>query len=74
MDRAGLVDSITQAATNIDLGRKGFATKGKAEEGRISYEIGIGDALSAFKEAQVSADPQIFILEKAASFLSRLCS
>jgi hypothetical protein len=70
LDRAGLVDSITQAATNIDLGRKGFATKGKAEEGRISYEIGICDALSAFKEAQVSADPHIIILAEY-TFLSQ---
>ena len=46
----------------IDLGRKGVATRGKAEEGRISYEKGISDAMSAFKEAQVTADPQIIIL------------
>jgi hypothetical protein len=44
------------------LGRKGFATRGKAEEGRISYEEGIAKALSAFKEAQISADPQTIIL------------
>ena len=70
MDRIGLVDSIYKAVINIDYGRKGFATKGKAEEGRISYEIGIGDALSAFKEAQVSADPHIIILAEY-TFLSQ---
>jgi len=62
MDLLGLVSSITKAAANIDLGRKGFATKGKAEEGRIFYETGIAEALSAFKEAQTAADPQTIIL------------
>jgi len=50
------------ATANIDSGRKGFATKGKAEEGRIFYEDGIAEALSAFKEAQATADPQTIIL------------
>jgi hypothetical protein len=44
------------------MGRKGFATKGKAEEGRIFYEKGIAEALTAFKEAQATADPQTIIL------------
>ena len=35
---AGLINSIYAAAAAIDLGRKGFATKGKAEEERINYE------------------------------------
>ena len=39
MDLIGLVSSITTATTNIDFGRKGFATRGKAEEGRISSHI-----------------------------------
>jgi hypothetical protein len=50
------------ATVSIDSGRKGFATRGKAEEGRISYEKGIALALSAFKEAQTTADPQTIIL------------
>ena len=62
MDLIGYVRSITQAAANIDAGRKGFATRGKAEEGRISYEDGIAEALATFKEAQATADPQIIIL------------
>ena len=62
MELAGLVDSIISAAASIDFGRKGFATRGKAEEGRISYEKGIAQALSAFQEAQVLADPQTIIL------------
>ena len=62
MDLIGYIDSITKAAASIDIGRKGFATRGKAEEGRISYEIGIAKALATFKEAQATADPQIMIL------------
>jgi hypothetical protein len=64
----GLVNSIITATSNIDLGRKGFATRGKAEEGRISYEKGIADAMSAFKEASATcvaaatADPHTIIL------------
>jgi hypothetical protein len=33
LDQTGLVDSIYDAAAAIDFGRKGFATRGKAEEG-----------------------------------------
>ena len=62
MDLIGLVDRITEATTYIDAGRKGFATKGKAEEGRISYEKGIAEAMDAFKEAQTAGDPQSIIL------------
>jgi hypothetical protein len=60
--KTGLLRSIADAALAIDYGRKGFATRGKAEEGRISYEKGIADAMSAFKEAQATADPQTMIL------------
>ena len=62
MDPAGLLDKIIEAATNIDYGRKGFATRGKAEDGRLSYERGIFAALSAFKDAQSTIDPHIIIL------------
>ena len=54
MDLTGLLSRVYEAAVNIDSGRKGFAARGKAEEGRISYETGI----AAFKEAQATADPQ----------------
>ena len=62
MDLIGCVNSITQAVYYIDAGRKGFATKGKAEEGRVFYERGIAEALTAFKEAQATTDPQTMIL------------
>jgi hypothetical protein len=60
--KAGLITRITNAALAIDSGRKGFATRGKEQEGRIFYEKGIAEAMSAFKEAQATADPQIMIL------------
>jgi len=60
--KIGLTSNIYRAAINIDAGRKGFATKGKAEEGRVSYETGISEAMSAFKEAQATADPETILL------------
>ena len=62
MDITGLIHKINDAVTSIDFGRKGFATRGKAEEGRISYETGISLALSTFRDAQSTADPQTIIL------------
>ena len=57
MDLITLANKIINAATQIDAGRKGFAARGKAEEGRISYEDGIALALTSFQEAQTTADP-----------------
>jgi len=62
LEKTGLVYSIISATANIDSGRKGFATRGKEQEGRISYELGIANAMIAFKEAQTTADPQTMIL------------
>jgi hypothetical protein len=70
LDEIGLASNIYRAVINIDLGRKGFATRGKAEEGRISYETGIAQALKAFQEAQSSNNPQIIILAEY-TFLSQ---
>jgi hypothetical protein len=47
---------------NIDAGRKGFAARGKEGEGRLSYEKGIAEALSAFQAVQISTDLQALIL------------
>ena len=64
MDLSGLLTSIYNAAIGIDAGRKGFAIRGKADDGRILYETGIAEALTAFMEAQATADPQtIFLAE-----------
>ena len=62
MAKIGLVNKINDAAISIDYGRKGFATRGKAEEGRLSYERGIAEALSTFIEAQSTVDPQTIII------------
>ena len=67
MDLTGLLRNIYEAALAIDSGRKGFATRGKEQEGRINYEEGIAKALSAFQEASnqrfaASADPETIIL------------
>ena len=62
MDQIGLINSIYEAAVGIDAGRKGFATRGKEQEGRIFYEDGVAKAISSFSKAQFTADPQIIIL------------
>jgi len=62
LDLITLANNIINAATQIDAGRKGFATKGKAEEGRINYEKGIDVAMTSFQQAQSTADPQTIIL------------
>lgn len=62
MAQIGLLNSIYVAVTNIDAGRKGFATRGKEQEGRISYEEGIASASSTFLKVQASADPKTLIL------------
>jgi hypothetical protein len=64
MEVTGLINSIFLSVENIDFGRKGFAIKGKEHEGRISYEDGIATALTAFQEAQSSADPETIILSE----------
>ena len=44
------------------FGRKGFATRGKEHEGRLSYERVIFETLSTFKDARSTADPQVMFL------------
>lgn len=62
MDIISLANNIYFAAIAIDTGRKGWATKGKEQEGRIAFEEGINVARSAFEKAQTSADPHALIL------------
>ena len=62
MDLITLARNIINAATLIDSGRKGFAIQGKEREGRINYEKGIAKAMTAFKEAQTTADPETILL------------
>jgi hypothetical protein len=62
LDIPGLVNRVNNAAISIDVGRKGFAIEGKEREGRINYELGISNAMIAYQEAQLSADPQALVL------------
>jgi len=57
-----LVNNVYLSVFQIDAGRKAWATKGKEAESRVSYEEGIDLAMSSFKDAQTSADPQTLIL------------
>jgi hypothetical protein len=66
MDPTGLINKILQAVVSIDLGRKGLAADGEEHNGRVHFEKGIYTALSAFKEAKASADPQTLILAELA--------
>jgi hypothetical protein len=70
LDLTGLVNSIYDATAAIDFGRKGFATRGKAEEGRISYEKGIALSMTSFQQAQATTAPQTIILAEY-TFLSQ---
>ena len=70
MDLIGLATRISASVISIDAGRKGFATRGKEQEGRILFEDGIDSAMSAFQEAQISADAQTLILAEF-TFLSQ---
>ena len=69
MDKTGFLSCIAEAEIAIDAGRKGFAKKGMAEEGRISYEKGISDALNAFTGIQTTTDPELLLLAEY-TFLS----
>ena len=62
MEATGLLIRIYDASIAIDSGRKGFATRGMEQEGRISYEDGISEAMTVFEEAQSSADLRVLIL------------
>jgi len=64
MDQTGLLARIITAAAYIDNGRKGLDTDGEEHNGRISYEIGISNALLIFQETQIAGDSQTFILSE----------
>jgi hypothetical protein len=66
MALTGLPNRIFDAVFYINKGRKGLDTDGSEHDGRISYEIGLTNALSTFQEAQTAKDPQILILAELA--------
>jgi hypothetical protein len=72
LDLTGYATNILEATISIDAGRKGFATKGKAEEGRMLYEKGIALALSTFRETQSTTDPETIILAEYTFIMQEL--
>ena len=62
MDPTGLLNDVYSAADSIDKGREYLATDGREHAGRLLYEDGISTAMTAFKSAQASADPQTMVL------------
>jgi len=72
LDKVGLVTRIATAAKNIDTGRKGFAIRGKEQEGRLLFEDGISETLSTFQEVQLSADPLTLLLAEYAYLTQEL--
>jgi hypothetical protein len=62
LDLDGLILKTYDAVAAIDLGRKGWAVRGKEQEGRISYERGIAWALFSFRDVQSTLDPYSIIL------------
>jgi len=56
LDIHGLISKIIISVSNIDSGRKGFAIRGKEQEGRISYEDGISEAIAVKKDSYQVAD------------------
>jgi len=70
LDKTGLATRVSASVISIDAGRKGFATRGKEQEGRILYETGIAEAMTAFNEAQSTTDPYTIILAEY-TFLSQ---
>jgi hypothetical protein len=66
MDLTSFLVSLTSYVIDIDAGRKGFTINGQEHEGHISFDRGISGSLSAFQEAQSTADPQTLILAELA--------
>jgi hypothetical protein len=55
MEKNGLLVSIVQRVYYIDLGRKGLATVGAAEDGRASFTKGLLAARAVFREVHDNA-------------------
>jgi hypothetical protein len=62
MDLIGLLNNIILGAADIDDGRRNLTVDGLEHAGRVSYECGISLALTTFKDAQASTDPQTMAL------------
>jgi hypothetical protein len=74
MEKIGLLDEISEGVYNIHIGRKGLATEGAAEEGRISFTKGLLSVLAIFKEVytNVTCDIETLILVELAYLTEEL--
>lgn len=72
MDIHSLTSRITVATTYINTGRKAFSIRGKEQEGRISYEMGISMAMLAFQHAQTIADPHAILFAEYTFIIQEL--
>ncbi|GAB7140536.1 hypothetical protein RsTz2092_04850 [Deferribacterales bacterium RsTz2092] len=59
MAKTGLIDRLVDSSKQIDAGRKGLNTPGKANKGQATCFDGIAQAISALKEAQATKDPKV---------------
>jgi hypothetical protein len=62
MDRDSFLVNLASYVGDIDTGRKGFAITGEEHDGHLNFDRGISGALAAFREAQITAEPQTLIL------------
>jgi len=70
LDSIGLASNVIEAVLNIYAGRRGFATRGKEQEGRISYEIGIIWLRKPSRKPRILPNPQALALAEYA-FISQ---
>ncbi|GHV49271.1 hypothetical protein AGMMS49579_00510 [Spirochaetia bacterium] len=61
MEKTGLLARIVLSADYINLGRKGLAAAGEANEGREIFTKGLLSALETFKEVQSDLDLETLI-------------
>jgi hypothetical protein len=62
MDQTGLINNIFRSVEFIADGRRGFATLGREQDGRVFYEKGIAQALAGFKVVATISDSKIIAL------------
>jgi hypothetical protein len=61
LEKTGLAGRLTDAADDINAGRKGFATAGAESAGRISYEAGIEKAIYKQRSANMLIAKDVYV-------------
>jgi hypothetical protein len=62
MEKNGLLNRMAAAVFRISEGRRGLATPGRAENGRVNFENGHAIARQTFQEALASGDVELIML------------